>query len=130
MLNNFMQKGFTLIELLVVVAIIVILVSVVLISLFGGRDKAKVARFKQAVHSIQTAAIKACYDGQINYTNITGSFGVIPTNIIKSISENQPWSNCGPAGTATFNISIESEGITTPCTAVINQTGITSFTGC
>lgn len=123
------RQGFTLIEILIVVAVISILVSVVLISLSGGREKAKVARFKEVTHSIKTAAINACADGNIDYTNVTGSFGVIPTNI-ESITENLPLSSCGSTGTTTFNISIKSRNLTTPCTAVIDQTGITSFTGC
>jgi prepilin-type N-terminal cleavage/methylation domain-containing protein len=124
------RRGFTLIELLVVIAIIGILATVVLVSLSSGREKAKVARFKAVVHSFQTKAIEACDNGRINYTNdVTGSFGIIPANI-KSITENLPSQSCGSAGTTTFNISIESKDLSTPCTAVIEQTGITSFTGC
>lgn len=122
------RQGFTLIELLIVVAIIIILVSVVIISISGGREKAKVARFKNVVHSIKTAAINACADGDIDYTNVTGSFGVIPEASIREIREN--FSSCGPTGATTFNISVFSQGLTSSCEAVIDQTGITSFMGC
>lgn len=119
------RRGFTLIELLVVVAVIIILVSVVLISLSGGREKAKVARFKNVVHSLQTAAINVCADAPINWAT---SFGTIPTPIY-SILDNVP-SDCGPSAATTFNASVLSKDLATPCTAVIDQTGITNFTGC
>lgn len=49
------QKGFTLIELLVVIAIIGLLSSVVLASLNSARMKARDAKRKGDLHSIQTA---------------------------------------------------------------------------
>jgi prepilin-type N-terminal cleavage/methylation domain-containing protein len=49
------KKGFTLIELLVVIAIIGLLSSVVLVSLKGTREKAKIARGLNFSHSIQNA---------------------------------------------------------------------------
>lgn len=121
------RQGFTLIELLVVVAIIVILVSVVVVSLFNSREKANVARFKQVVHSIQTAAIKVCDEGDIDYNVIMSSLGGAPSNI-EAIFNNEQ--DCGPGYATTFNASVKSLGIVPQCTAVIDQTGITSFTGC
>lgn len=55
------------------------------------------------------------------------SFGGAPSNI-EAINDIQQ--DCGPGHTAIFSANIESLGIVPQCTAVIDQTGITSFTGC
>lgn len=123
------RQGFTLIELLIVIAIIGILASIVLVSLASGREKAKIAGFKATVHSMQTKAIEACDTGPIDYTNGTGSFGTIPSAIdAAGITDNGQ--NCGSNGLDIFNASVPSVELTTPCTAVIEQTGITSYAGC
>jgi prepilin-type N-terminal cleavage/methylation domain-containing protein len=49
------KRGFTLIELLVVISIISLLSSVILASLNGARDKAKIAAGKQFAHSLHNA---------------------------------------------------------------------------
>lgn len=50
-----MKKGFTLVELLVVVAIIGILLSIVIVNVTSSRQKARDARRKADLRSIQTA---------------------------------------------------------------------------
>jgi type II secretory pathway pseudopilin PulG len=114
---------------LIVIAIIGILASIVLVSLSSARDKAKVARFKAVVHSMQTKALEACDSGTIDYTDGIGSFGTIPTDIDAGniVDNNQ---DCGTGSANIFNASIPSAQLSAPCTAVIEETGITSFTGC
>ena len=122
-------RAFTLIELLIVIAIIGILASVVLVSLGAGRERAKVARFKAVVHSIQTKAIEVCDTSVLDYTDVTGSFGTYPVDIdAAGIVDNGQV--CGPTATQTFSFDVPSLNLTTVCTATVTETGITTFTGC
>jgi prepilin-type N-terminal cleavage/methylation domain-containing protein len=123
------RPGFTLIELLIVIAIIGILASIVLVSLTSGREKAKVARFKAVVHSMQTKAIEACDSDDIDYTDVTGSFGTMPADVdAAGIVDNGQF--CGVNDTKTFSADIPSAVLTVVCTATLEETGITAYVGC
>lgn len=67
-----LSKGFTLIELLVVVSIISLLASIVLASLNGARSKARDAKRKEEIHSMQIALV-LYYNDNHQYPNCAGA---------------------------------------------------------
>lgn len=125
------NKGFTLIELLIVIAIIGILASIVLVSLTSARDKAKVAKFKAVAHSMQTQAIAACDSDVLNdYADGGATFGDIPEDVIdvaNIVDVTVP--DCGAGGANVFQINVPAANLNGTCTATIEETGITGFSG-
>lgn len=59
--NFFSAKGFTLIEMLVVIGVIGILSTIILVSLFGARERARDAKRKTEISMIGRVLTVGCY---------------------------------------------------------------------
>ena len=132
---NKIKKGFTLIELLIVIAIIGILASIVLVSLSGAREKAKIASYKAQVHSVQAAAVLVCDDAAITIgTNVSEPASSSYIGVLGLTS-----SSCGSTGAGTFlieteSIEVGSSAAATACETAdgtdISDTGVVFPAGC
>jgi type II secretion system protein G len=89
-------KSFTLIELLVVIAIIGLLSSIVLVSLNGTREKARIAKAREEITAIHKAILlmEAQEDAYPSPENIStaANFNTYLSSYIGNVT-NDPWGN-------------------------------------
>ncbi|MEI6650696.1 MAG: type II secretion system protein [Candidatus Moraniibacteriota bacterium] len=133
MRENKLLRAFTLIELLVVIAIIGILATIILANLSAGREKSKVVSFKEQVNSLKTQLVNMC-DTVVfsNAATIIGSLrgGTLPNGLTFTTGDIDLSTNCGPTGSQVFKINVHSTNLATECVGTIEQTGVTSWSGC